>query len=391
MPYTVSSSFLSRARSYAPTGLQRQFLIGTSDYTDRVIKWPRLRTVAMDPRPKNVVINLMNEDGVFNFFKDTPTTMQRICSVSIGFSGEFIELMRGTITKADYSRGRVDLRLTDKLDQLQRRVIGSTAIPVTVTSATANPAEVIRLACVSYGGYSTLTNSSNPDIDWESYVEWRNVFSASGAYVNANFTGLTVLELLRKAARLTGSAIFLRNDKLYFKRFSVADSNTLEMTPAILTAPARVAVDINDTVNRFHTFGAYNVASRSWALNAISADSASVNSYGLREEIERDTSIWYVSSASALDLSQREILIRKNPIKKLSASTALPAVINFVGEMITVSEAGAGMQGDTFRLTELDIDMENFGIGVTGDESLGGVSGFQLNVTSLNSPVELLI
>lgn len=388
MPAPVSSSFNYLRQQFAPAGFQRQFLIGTSDYSDRVTKWPTISVTWNNPKSQNAGLTLSNEDGALNAIKGTPTLMRSQCSVKVGFNGELITAFQGTINSIEYKGGKADLRMDDKLKQLGQRIIGSTADPQVYSLSGGYAVNSLMWALVtSFGGYSTTATSANTDIDYPAFTSWGSVFTGV-VTLGARFEGITVLEALRKMARLTSSAIFLKDNKLFLKRFSVTDSSQLTLTASWLTSAPALSLDDDNIINRFHTFANYSPDSNYWLIDAITSHGASISSYGMREQVEKDSTIWYVNSASALDLGQRQISLYKDPPLKIRAETSLTALIYYVGEMVAVADAAANLSGESFRILSTNFNMNTNEIVLEGDES-SILSGFILGTSLLNGTDQL--
>lgn len=389
MPYSVSSSFDFQKDQYAPQLIQRKFTIGSSDYTSRVLKWPTLRTVWNEPQAQSASITLANHDDAMSFLRTTPTTMQTSYAVSVGFNGELISVFQGRATDLSFAGGAVTIRAVDKLAQLGERLIGSTAAPVSYTGSNYLLSDVVWDAITSYGGFSSVKSSSNVDVDYAAFLDWADVFSSNGVYVNGQFEGLTVLEVLRKASRMSQSAIFLREDKLYFKRFTLADSSQVNI--GIDNAISQPTVNYTDSrlLNRYHTFADYDVTSQYWKIDAVAANSASVNSYGLREGKEEDDVLWYVNSSSALDLSQRITITYPMPLAQVNVGVGLPAVTLLVGEMFTLTDPAVGASGELYRLLDSSFDLDRLKFTLKGDASQFA-NGFILDTSSLDGSDLLL-
>lgn len=384
MPYSVSSSFNYLRQQYAPAGFQRQFLIGSSDYTDKVLKWPSFTVKSDNPKPQTARVSLINLNDELGFFRNDPTNVRTDCVVKVGFNGELISLFTGKSSRVSYSEGEITLDLEDKMSQLADRIVGSAVDPVVYSSTTGTPISSFMWTMItSYGGFSNVRSAANSDVDWNSFVEWSSVFSTGGVFLEARIEGISVLEVLRRISRITDSAIFMRENKLFFRRFSITDSNQLNLDATNMISPSELSLDDDDTLNRFHTFAKYIPASRYWTVDAVAQNSASVNSFGLREYTEKDSVIWYVGSTSALDLSQRKVLVGATPAKKVRVDTAMPAIIHLVGEMITVVDNAVGLSGDTFRIMGMKVDTDRGTVSIDGNAAQI-FGGFILNTSSLD-------
>jgi hypothetical protein len=69
MAYDVSSWFVDQLFDNSSRPIRR-YKIGTSDYSERVVKWPKFKRHSQELRDINVKIDLANEDGALNLFYD---------------------------------------------------------------------------------------------------------------------------------------------------------------------------------------------------------------------------------------------------------------------------------------------------------------------------------
>lgn len=102
MPLDITSFFESKIQEKY-VQMNRRFYIGTSDYSEFVVKWPKISRKWNDIRPKTVTINLANEDKDFNAFITNPLLLMENGSfefgIKKGLSWETIELFVGQIKK----------------------------------------------------------------------------------------------------------------------------------------------------------------------------------------------------------------------------------------------------------------------------------------------------
>lgn len=387
MGYDVTSWFIdqSRARSSSPV---RKITIAGSDYSSYVTKWPSFRRVWNDVRPVPLTIKLANEDGAFNFFRENPLTLVSSVLVQFGFThptsgDELIELYSGRSQNVSYDNGSISLRIVDKFQQLSERVMGSSDVPVTYTGSNYLPADIAWWAITSYGGYDVTADSSNTDIGYASWKEWSDVFSSDAVYMQAEFDGQKVTEVLRKIARHTRSAIFNSDGKIQFQRFSIIDPHVTSYGPSELVNLS-VELDDTDTVNKQYVFADYSTTSDYWQITAYDEAAASVNSYGLREDTEKDKNLWYVNSSSAINLAQRIINTKSEPYEQVSIDGTLVGLPLFVGETFYAEDALLGIS-ESYRIMEQSINMDNGIVKLKGDRSqLFG--GFILDTSTLNGP-----
>jgi len=367
----------------------RKLTIGNSDYSSHVLKWPVIRKSWNDIRPTNLTLDLANEDREFTFIQTDFTKLRSVVKIEFGYThpssgSELITLFEGTIEKVRYTRGKVNLTSIDKFSQLSDRVLGSSDEPLEFVNSNYLPSDIVWYAVTSYGGYSNITSTSNPDIDYEKWLEWSSIFSASTVFTNARFEGEKVTEVLRKIGRMTSSAIFIDNNRITFYRFSLV--NSLGITLGINNTTDKFDVELDDRtiINKQLVFADYDVTSNYFKITVNDEDNSSVNSFGLRERIEKDEVIWYVNSVSAVNYAQRIVTHNKLPYENISLETSLVGLTRFLGENVTMVNSFFNING-TYRIMDYgfntDTGLLNFKIDksqfsnpfILNTSSLGGV------------------
>lgn len=361
MAYDVTSWFVQQVISNNPADIVRQFTIGSSDYSDRVISWPSFKKEWDNIKPTTLTLRLANEDKGLNFLRSDKTVLQANALIKFGFThpdsgDEIITLYSGRTNVVKYHRGAVDIVLTDKFEQLGERVIGSSDDPISYSGSNYLPSDLTWYIVTSYGGYSAIESTSNPDINYEEFLAWAEVFSLNEVYFNAEFDGVKCLEALRKIGRYTLSAIYIQEDKISFRRFGIADSNVTSLGNSSIDD---LVVEFSDkgTVNKQYTFADYSVESDYWQTTIFDVSTSSVNSYGLKESTEKDENIWYVGSIGALDLSQRIVQIKGEPFDQLTVKSYLHGFVRNIGETIYINDPFHGID-DSYRIMGMELDLD---------------------------------
>ena len=385
MPYSVSSWFVDQCLSTKPS-IKRKFMIGTSDYSERVIKWPSIVRKWDDLKSTSVTIGLHNQDQAMNFIRDTKTTMQTSCSVHFGFNtdsgtSETINMFSGVMGRVEYSGGNCNITMTDKFKQLEERVVGTSDVPVSYTASSYLPSDLAWYIVTSYGGFSAVTSTSNPDIDYAAFQTWSAIFSGDSVLMKGTFDGAKCSEIIRKIARHTFSGVFVKENKLSFVRFGPTNSNVASVGPNHLY-DVSLSFDDEFIVNKQFCFGGYDTTSKYWTISTNAANSASVNSYGRREGLEKDENIWYTTSGSAINLAQRIITVKGLPYDQVNIKTGLTILPQLIGETIYVEDAFHSMQ-DSYRIMEQKFDMDKGELSARIDRSQL-TTFFTLDVSSLD-------
>lgn len=388
MPLNASSEWISRIQGKKPI-ITRQFFIGTSDYSGYVLKWPRIKTDWIKMAPNNVTINLANEDRAFNFLRDDGLGVTLECEVRLGQitavdSLESITLFKGNIGGFKYKSGACAISIVDRWNQLTNRVVGTEDVPVDYTTSNYLPSDLAWYLCTSHGGLSAIGSGTNTDIDKDSFDDWSAIMSGSSILMQAYLKGVKAVDGLRRIGHLTNTAIYTSPDnRLTFKRFSLIDSNTTNLSDSIVKDTS-LEIRGDAIVNKFYQKAGYSVASDYHTVTVFDIDSDSVNSYGLHEEIEGDKIVWFVNTASALDSAQRLIQQYSIPSDDMIVDTVLAALPSLIGETLIVEDTLLGIDLG-YRVENTDVDYDTGSMKVRGSRRLF-FNGFTLDVSTLNGP-----
>lgn len=381
MTLDVSSEFKSRLHGQFAEPY-RKFLIGSSDYSEYVTKWPKFKDTWDEVRPAQVSIALANEDQTFNFFRTDRTHLRDGCDITVGLEetallttedGELIttedgrrikvvtyndevSLFKGDLVKVAYVDGTMRITAHDKFKQLGDRVVGTSDVPIDYTTSNYLPSDLAWFICTSHGGLDATESTSNPDIDWAAFEDWAAIFSGDNVLMNAHYDGQNCNAALKKIARMTRSSMYVSNNKITFKRFTLADPIYSELDGDHVFS-ARVSIDDKAFTNKQFVFGDYSVESDYWTISTLTEDTVSVNSFGEREDIIKDEHLWYIDSSSCINLGERITTTENEPFDQIEIDTGLLSlpielgdVVGFADDLINIS--------DTFRVMSREFDLE---------------------------------
>jgi hypothetical protein len=391
MPHDVSSDFLVEIEKKAPL-VARRFTIGTSDYTEYVTRWPKITKRWNDIRPINVAITLSNEDQAFDFFIDEPYKMSTETKIefgvpwsveSAGGTDEYLTLHEGKISNVKYTKSGCTLSVVDKIKPFAERVLGDEDNPLDYTGSDYLPSDLAWYWATSYGGLDNTKSTANTDIDYDDFSKWAEVFSSSSILCQAYFKGTKLNEAFRKLGRITRSSIYVEDGKLRFARYTETSSIVLALgeDPII---DVKGTIEDKEVINKHITFADYNVNSETYSIVVNDEDSTSVNTYGLREQIEKDANIWYVNSDSAIDLSQRIVLTQKNPYLQLDLKTTAAPITRFIGDLMTFQFDKLGIgSGAARRLMGYGFDLNSMTMDISVNDSQI-VDIFRLDISQLD-------
>lgn len=361
MPLSVTSWFQSKIAGKNPD-IIRKFMLGSSDYSQYVTKWPSFSLTWDDVRPRNLTIKFANEDRAFNMFIEDPINFVNSGSVQLGLNhptsgDELIDMFLGTVDAVKFAGRTCDISLVDKFQALSNRVVGTQDSAADYTTSNYLPSDLAWYVCTSWAGLSAIESISNPDIDFASFQAWAAVFSGDTVITQGKFTGQKATEILKKIARITLSTITRVDNKIYFKRFSLVDSVSTVYDDS-LKWNVQLEFDGADIVNKIYMAYNYSPASDYHQGTVIQANTPSVNSFGLYEQDMEDKKFWYVNSQSAANLAQRILLTNKVPFQKVSINTGAQGMLNVIGDMIQFTDSHLQLSSQTYRIMGAKYDLD---------------------------------
>ena len=100
---------------------KRVFTIGTSDYSIRVKKWPKVKRTINKIEARTLTVNVINTDGELNNFFENTYTLPNCCQLKMGFThpdsgDELISLFTGHLDEVKYKANKtIDFKIKDRL------------------------------------------------------------------------------------------------------------------------------------------------------------------------------------------------------------------------------------------------------------------------------------
>ena len=372
---------------------KRVFTMGSSDYSDNVLKWPVIKKDAEKTISAGVKVSLDNTDGGFNSFFENTYLMVSSCQLKIGFThatsgDELITLYTGGLSTVKYSKNKCNLKLKDALSTLSTKIISNTNSPVSISATI--PSDIAWTLCTCYGQLSEIQSTSNPDIDYNSFLDWSAQFSASNITMAAYYKGEKVIDAISKIALMTDSNMWTGGDgKIKFARFLEMSSDYITINEGYNKS---ITIDVNKTrlINKVEVGFDYSVNSDYWTKTVVNTDSASINSFGTYELLIQDATIWHVSSVNALNLAARKLRMLKNPPIIYSIKSDLVLSYMEVGDnMSFVDSFYSIVASQGWAITLNSINMQTGDTDYTLDAALTG-RAFYLDISFLDGDDLLL-
>ncbi len=394
MTYDVSSVFVAESEKQSGVTILRKFFIGSSDYSDRVIRWPKFTRKAQEFKISNLKIEFANNDGALNTFYEQSYSLVTSAYVQFGFdyggSQEVINVFTGNFSKLSYKSEKTVVHLKDKLFDLTQFVIGDTSSPIDIV--TVLPSDLAWTLCTCYGQLSTVQGTANPDIDWDSFNAFSEVWSDNHVFVTAHYEGEKVSEGLSRLAKITDSTIYGEGDgKVYFKRYTNIDTQSTVITEKETIGAPNLDVLTQELINKQIIGWDYSQESKFSAKTVFQVDTGSQNSYGFYENLLEDNTVWFVDSTSALNMAQRRVFRYNKPPKIWNFDIPLVGIVRQLGETIKLVNSFYGVSSiDGQRITAIDFDTHNAKMNLTTDISIS-FRGFTLDVDSLDHSERFLL
>ena len=392
MAYSVSSAWIDELIDSAPANIVRKCMIGSSDYTDWVLTWPKIRRTMNDLKSVDITILLGNVDGHLNDFYTSTYSIVQSVQLEFGFtisgSDELVDIYNGHVKAVKYEGTKVSIQCKDRLWDLSSVVVGESE--ETIVFSDQIPSDIAWDLCTCYGGLDNTKGAGNVDIDWPSFEAWAEQFSNDSLSIEAIYDGQKITESLQKLAEFTDSAMWIdASGKLKFERLTEASSLDLLLGTSDFLD---FKIDVNSLrlINKQYVEAKYSVESDYWEIAVYNESSNSVNSFGLYEDLMRDEHVWFMSSAGAMNLAQRKILKLDTPPVLLEGQTGLKSLQMEMNDTIRVVDSFYGIgSDDAWRITEYGFNMHTGEI----DMSLDGATAlgaFILDIDYLDGPKALL-
>jgi len=305
---------------------------------------------------------------------------------------EAIDLYTGEISKVSYSKNDCVIKTRDKLWGFAQKVVGESDTPVKIPpSSQYLISDIAWTLCTCYGGLDSTANSSNPDINYESFETWAEQFSVDNVFAQTNYEGTKVISGLTNLARMSDSAIWIEGDgKLHFKRFVESSSTDIVFTNDEM-ADLEIDIDMDRLINKQWVYFDYVPDDDLWASSIVDVRSSSVNTFGLREDVLKDESIWYVDSVSALNVAVRKSYLNNQPNRKFNYALGLPGIYTQKGDNVRLVNSFYDLTSSEGWIVEaVEYDMHGLKNRFYLDEALPTQPGFYLDVSTLDGDHILL-
>lgn len=389
MSTIVTSHYEYKKNLTNPSSIVHEFTFASSDISDRVLSYDSISRDATDVVGGRFKVKLENASRTFNSLLTNKSQFFQEGTYGFGFSTESgtsdtIQLFGGTLSNADLEEGEVKLTFDDKLERLKNKKIGDNNNPVSFTNTSINPADLGWWMVTSYGGLSAIESTSNPDINYTKWLNWKQIFTNNTILVQAEFTGEDIIDVLNSLKNITDSVIYAEGDnKIVFDKWTATGSIQFTITDSLITSIVPLGITGDAIINQAKVLFGYNPSSDTWAGDITNITTSSVNTFGVFEEVYQDETIWYADSVSADTFGQIIVFRRSLPNATFTIETPLPLVNVNVGDEIIFSNSFYEVNSQAYSVISYEKDLEEKKITIDIDEGFnrggGRLRGFILD------------
>tara|TARA_Y100000592_G_scaffold62246_1_gene97256 strand:- start:30761 stop:32401 length:1641 start_codon:yes stop_codon:yes gene_type:complete len=383
--HELTNFFLAQQQKTNPESIVRQFTFNNSILSSRVTEYSSVTRNYKEVVAGGFSVRLENASKLMNEIIEDRTKFRKDGEISYGYQFnpthiDFGCVGKGELIEVDYDQAEVNMQFKNKLDNLSEIKVSTDLTSrqgASFVGSVYNPADLTFdiLTSNSYGAQlDNTTSPANADINYNSWLDWKNSLGSESIVVQAFFpVDLDYVRALQGIAETTDSAIYVEsNNKLTFlRKITGAESFSATVNDEdIISITAKG--DAFDMANEFTVPISFTVASNSvtgFRQTITFQNTASVNSFGKISKTTTQNVIWYVDSASALNLAQRIVGRRRRPEVALTVKTPLKYMQQQLGDLIFVTHDALNLNDEPFTMIGQTIDIMNQTI--TMDLSVG--------------------
>lgn len=366
MPISVSSAFRNQLQNQVPENIIRKFTFSNSDHTDSVLNYGSISRKSDSVTTGDMSIQVSNADQRWNVLQSDKSLFTGSGTLKFGFninnSEEVVTLFSGTLRNmTDSTKGKVTLSFQDRLTSLNTRIVGNNNNPVFFTGSQWNPADLFWTVATSWGELSNIQSTSNPDIDYASWLDFGSRSTAMGFFIQAHFTGQSVAKIFQDISRLTGTSIVGEIDGKIntVLPFPVPTTTVVSYSGDKIRNISNRKIGLNKIINDTTILIGFDPSDNTWNGSINKEATFSINSFGRQSKIFQDTSVWHVNSASAISFAERFLSEFDEPVEELKINTLLEGSITKMSDIITLTEAMMSYSARSLKVTRLDVNLND--------------------------------
>ena len=196
--HELTPFFLEQQASTNPRSIVKQFSFNNSVFSDRVTRFPAVSKAYKDVVGKPFTITLENASQLMNDVIQNRTNFRSTGEISFGYQFnpshiDFGCVGKGFLINANYNNSTVRLNFKNQMDILSQVFVSTDTTSqqgASFINSNWNPADLTFnvLTSNSYGaGLDNTASTANTDIDYESWLDWKNTFGSESIVVQGFF------------------------------------------------------------------------------------------------------------------------------------------------------------------------------------------------------------
>jgi hypothetical protein len=209
------------------------------------------------------------------------------------------------------------------------------------------------------GELSSLSAPGNTDIDYAAFAAWRDQHITSNSYeIRARPTGHTISEILMRVCQHTHSYIWVNlNGKVSF----APPFNTGLSYDESNTNLRDLEVNEDRILNKVEVRNGYNFTQGVWArVTGQSENTTSSDRFGTFPKTIEDRILNHATTASAEADRDATLTDYAFPLKFVMLKAGPPAIMEDLGNQLTVSDTFRGWSGINPLLEEITYDLDKW-------------------------------
>lgn len=335
-----------------------RFLYGSSDRSAYLIEVSNITREPLAAGTASVVLD--NSTGLFDVaFLDTDNGMGTECQIDVCFVDriEYLRIFTGKIRGVNCEGTRIHFHLQDTTRDMLNKMVTWPFYGAGIYSYT--PADIVWTVLTLDGGLDDTEDTSNLDIDYTSWLNWKTYCTDNNYFVSCDFKEQTIRNILELAAELSDSYIATDTSNKFI--FAPPFSTGLLTLTATNCEIMNIRYDTDWVANDVTVNYGYNPLTNEWAGSATSLIGASEDKYGRREKLFDSKYLWHLYSELQDNFYTNYTTEHDNARKIYEIKAFLGAYTIDLLQAITVQDLlrfGAGTR--TIRVIRINsIDLNN--------------------------------
>ena len=367
MSLDVTSWYIGQIRSQR-SAPKRRFLIGGSDYSAQVLRWPTLRYKAGTIDLGTTALRLSNIDRSFQFFVDCEHSLTTSCEISLGFThsqsgDEHVVLFQGAPSHLAYGRGGTELRLQmqGKTKRLSDASLGSDIESggLDFTDSSHYPSDLAWTLITCHGEMSSVASESNPDIDYPEWLAWRDENVIRDVRVQAYLTGERIYQVLNSLAIMDAKVISFQNNRLRFKDEFQPYEEVNSPFPHDKIIDLQLSLDPSRIVNHFVVEAGYDASKSKFTAQFTKVNSESQARFGRKSGRYSSRGVWFATGGDARYLAEDRVRFGKNPEPTLKIGAPLAGGVEYtLGDVVSITHSYFDLQARAFQIVSQSVDLD---------------------------------